>query len=85
MASAGAGPHGIGVNAGPRHLSCCSLLLLLSLSALLLLRGSSPLPGPSLLLSADTPVLQADAPWVHSRVILRSGRALERNFIFATA
>ena len=84
MASAGAGPHGIGVNAGPRHLSCCSLLLLLSLSALLLLRGSSPLPGPSLLLSADMPVLQADAPWVHASLI-RGVNPLDENWTTSAA
>ena len=84
MASAGAGPRGIGANAGPRHLSCCSWLLLLSLSALLLLRGSSPLPGPSLLLSADTPVLQAGARWVNASLI-RGVNPLDENWTTSAA
>ena len=78
ISSAGAGPGGIGANAGPRRLSCCSWLLLLSLSVLLLLRGSSLLPGPSLLLSADTRVLQADARWMNASLI-RGVNPLEEN------
>jgi hypothetical protein len=69
MAWAGPDPRGIGANAGPRHLSCCSWLLLLSLSALLLLRGSLLLPGSSLLPRADTPVQQADARGVNASLI----------------
>ena len=81
MLWAGAGPRGIGANAGPRHLSCCSWLLLLSLSALLLLRGSlllpvsSLLPGPSLLRG---PVLQADARGVNASLI-RGVNPLDEN------
>ena len=90
ISSAGAGPRGIGANAGPRQLSCCSWLLLLSLSALLLLRGSSLLPGPaaaagpSLLLSADTRVLQADARWVNASLI-RGVNPLDENWTTSAA
>jgi hypothetical protein len=84
ISSAGAGPRGIGANAGPRHLSCCSWLLLLSLSALLLLRGSSLLPGPSLLLSADTRVVQADARWVNASLI-RGVNPLDENWTTSAA
>ena len=84
ICSAGAGPRGIGANAGPRQLSCCSWLLLLSLSALLLLRGSSLLPGPSLLLSADTRVLQADARWVNASLI-RGVNPLDENWTTSAA
>jgi hypothetical protein len=41
----------------------------LSLSALLLLRGSLLLPGSSLLPRADTPVQQADARGVNASLI----------------
>ena len=52
----------MGDNGGARRdLSCCPWLLLWSLGALLLLRGSLLLPGSSLLLRADTPVQQVDA------------------------
>ena len=62
-------PPGIGANAGPRHLRCCSWLLLLSLSALLLLQGSLLLPGSLLLLRADTPVQQMDARGLNASLI----------------
>ena len=62
-------PPGIGANAGPRHLSCCPWLLLWSLGALLLLRGSLLLPGSLLLLRADTPVQQVDARGLNASLI----------------
>ena len=62
-------PPGIGANVGPRHLSCCPWLLLWSLSALLLLRGSLLLPGSSLMLRADTPVQQVDARGLNASLI----------------
>ena len=52
----------MGDNGGARRdLSCCPWLLLWSLGALLLLRGSLLLPGSLLLLRADTSVQQVDA------------------------
>ena len=68
-ATGGGDPPGIGANAGPRRLSCCPWLLLWSLSALLLLRGSVLLPGSSLLLRADTPVQQVDARRLNASLI----------------
>ena len=62
-------PPGIGANAGPRHLSCCPWLLLWSLGALLLLRGSLLLPGSLLLLRADTSVQQVDARGLNASLI----------------
>ena len=62
-------PPGIGANAGPRHLSCCPWLLLWSLGALLLLRGSLLLPGSLLLLRADTSVQQVDARELNASLI----------------
>ena len=62
-------PPGIGANAGPRHLSCCPWLLLWSLGALLLLRGSLLLPGSLLLLRADTSVQQVDARGLNASLL----------------
>ena len=62
-------PPGIGANVGPRRLSCCPWLLLWSLGALLLLRGSLLLPGSLLLLRADTSVQQVDARGLNASLI----------------
>ena len=60
----------MGDNGGARRdLSCCPWLLLWSLGALLLLRGSLLLPGSLLLLRADTPVQQVDARGLNASLI----------------
>ena len=75
----GPDPPGIGANAGPRRLSCCPWLLLWSMGALLLLRGSLLLPGSLLLLRADTSVQQVDARGLKNASLIRGLNPFDEN------